>query len=951
MGESGPTYLSAAPAVVWFGSVLGPRTVATWVALKRLHKCSPCETIRSTFAPRFGSVHSLAETIDPDTTVLTDNQRLAREIRLGLAARASSGAGAWRTADVLSFDAWIERTWTDHTDRSGEALPSLLNAAQEQLLWEVCIQTHLEAAAGASLLQISGAARNARAAHALLIAWRCGLAKAFLDEDALAFRAWREAFDTRCREAGWIDLASATDSVIALIPTHKLQLNGSVLLAGFDRLSPQQDELLKALQAIGVEAACWSGPGTAANAVRTSFAAQDDELEAAARWARRLLEDGGSGPIGVVVPDLSGVRTTVERIFDDVLRPGAIVTGDESRPRPFNISLGEPLSRVPVIRDGLLALGLGRGGNAMGCIEQLLGSPHLAGAEEEASNRGVLVAELRRLGEPDIPVQLLLTQARRERCHCPVLATGLDRLQHAIARARTQSCADWVVSFSRWLQVVGWPGERTLNASQRQSVDAFGQLLTQFASLGMVTGMLTVGQALAKLQRLAEERMFQPRTEPAPIQVLGVPDSVGLEFSHLWVTGLHDGVWPSPARPNPLLPISLQRRAGLPHSSPEVELARARRTTADWLSSAHTVVLSHPTRAGDAALRPSRLLAEIPFCEPSGLLRSEVLTYTRQLLSSAPGLETLEDFRAPPLAVGTSVRGGATLFKDQAACPFRAFAAHRLGARGLDTTTPGLDAMERGSLVHEILAQIWTQLDGQSALLGLSAERLGDLVAASVDVALKEWAGRRSVTLRGRFAALERRRLEALCLAWLEQEARRSPFEVDASESDALVTIEGLPVRIRPDRVDRLIGDRYLLVDYKTGDVKLNAWFGDRPDEPQLPLYCTALEQAGDQVAGTAFGVLRVEGTGYLGLADDPSIAPGIETLDTASVAAARLFADWQSLKSEWRTTLEGLARDFMRGDARVDPKAAAVCRFCGLWSLCRVRELSALPADEEDSR
>jgi len=45
------------------------------------------------------------------------------------------------------------------------------------------------------------------------------------------------------------------------------------------------------------------------------------------------------------------------------------------------------------------------------------------------------------------------------------------------------------------------------------------------------------------------------------------------------------------------------------------------------------------------------------------------------------------------------------MVKDQAACPFRAFAAHRLGAEGLQFPHTGLDALERGTLVHRVLAR------------------------------------------------------------------------------------------------------------------------------------------------------------------------------------------------------------------------------------------------------
>jgi hypothetical protein len=57
---------------------------------------------------------------------------------------------------------------------------------------------------------------------------------------------------------------------------------------------------------------------------------------------------------------------------------------------------------------------------------------------------------------------------------------------------------------------------------------------------------------------------------------------------------------------------------------------------------------------------------------------------------------------------------------------------------------------------------------------------------------------------------------------------------------------------------------------------------------------------------------------------------------------------------AHWRTTLEGLARRFAAGDARVDPKDAGACRHCPLPTLCRVGEAAAPalsdPGEDDDA-
>ena len=66
---------------------------------------------------------------------------------------------------------------------------------------------------------------------------------------------------------------------------------------------------------------------------------------------------------------------------------------------------------------------------------------------------------------------------------------------------------------------------------------------------------------------------------------------------------------------------------------------------------------------------------------------------------------------------------------------------------------------------------------------------------------------------------LEETRLVRLVTLWLEYEATRVPFAVEETEAERVVTIAGLSMKLRLDRVDQLIDDSSLVIDYKTGDV------------------------------------------------------------------------------------------------------------------------------------
>jgi ATP-dependent helicase/nuclease subunit B len=178
-------------------------------------------------------------------------------------------------------------------------------------------------------------------------------------------------------------------------------------------------------------------------------------------------------------------------------------------------------------------------------------------------------------------------------------------------------------------------------------------------------------------------------------------------------------------------------------------------------------------------------------------------------------------------------------------------------------------------------------------------------------------------------------RLATLARDWLDVERKRAPFEVAAREEKRLLRVAGLELSGRIDRLDRLASGGNALIDYKTGRPTPNAWQGERPDDPQLPLYALS---APEEIAAVAYAKLQTGGMRYMGFARDKGL-----------VQQAK---DWSALLAGWKQSLEALGAGFAAGDARVDPKnGLATCRYCDLHTLCRVHErLEALSEEENDA-
>ncbi len=884
--------------------------------------------------------------------LLTASHRLARHLLAEYGAHMErAGHAVWETPAILSWSEWLARCWELSPELAAAhgRTALLLTPFQVQALWERLI----EESQGDSLLQVPAAAQTAFEAWRLVQEWRLPLPRAAdaPSEDVAAFAGWARAFEERCRKVHWLDGARLPEVLREAFAERRLATPPELLLAGFDEFTPRQQDLIETLKAAGCRVTVLEPADAPRLAAHTALPDRPAEILAAARWARAALESG-SGRVGIVIPELAAVRHTVARIFDEILVPAALLPQSHELARPYNISLGTVLAEVPLVHTALLILEWADQPLAFPETGSLLRSPFLATAEAEMAQRALLDTELRRLGELKVPVETILRYAAAEAHvgHAPRLAERL-RSWHAAVKAlpRQQPPSAWSESFARLLSLLGWPGERTLTSEEFQAVEAWRKLLPVLSGLDLVRPALSYGEALRFLRRLAAETIFQPQTPEVPVQVLGLLEAAGMEFDRLWVMGLHDGAWPLSPRPNPFLPLAGQRECGLPHASAERELAFARRRTHLLSRSAREVVFSYPQNNGDEILRPSPLIMEyspLPADSPVAALPGGGGQTYEALLQDVGALETLEDARASALPAGAMLSGGTRVFQQQAACPFRAFGEMRLGAKPLEEPQAGLDARTRGNLLHGALAALWRELETHERLCALSDPELARLIGRSVRGAVEPEARRRPQTFTARFSALEQERLRRLLHDWLALEKARAPFRVVACEHRLSVTLGGLGVEARLDRLDETADGQRVLIDYKTGPADPKSWFGERPDEPQLPIYALA---SPEPVAAVLFARLKPGETGFRGLAATAGIAPGAQVLGQHRLTAA--LGSWAGLLGQWRATLEALGAAFRAGDARVDPKTLyETCKYCALTALCRIHERAAPLVEGEDA-
>jgi probable DNA repair protein len=598
------------------------------------------------------------------------------------------------------------------------------------------------------------------------------------------------------------------------------------------------------------------------------------------------------------------------------------------------VSIGPALIEYPMIAAALDVLRLTQGRPAAALVGSLLRAPFLGGAETEQIPRARLDAHLRERGEPRFSLERLRRGPARS--SCPDLSARLAVLLERRIPLRSRAAPSrWAERFASWLEAMGWPGERSLGSDEYQLLERWRVLLDELAGLDAVRPEIDGAEALDRLSGAAAREVFQPRSPETPVQVLGVLEAAGLSFDGLWFAGLHDEAWPPAAHPSPFLPLGLQREHQVPGSSPGRTARWAQKVTDRLLGSAPEIVLSAPGLDGERELRPSPLLVRHPLAD-AGEVAALPLRRLSHELRRDDAVETVSDGRGPQVASGDPVRGGTSLFADQAACPFRGFAHHRLRARALEDHGRGVDARVRGTLVHGTLERLWTRLQGGAALEETDPQGLAAQVEACAEEAVEDEARRRPESLSPRFVELEVARLVAAVGRLLARERERAPFEVVRRESLETLEIGGVSVHVRPDRVDRLGSGGLAVLDYKTGDPRSLGWFEERLEEPQLPIYATGLR--GERIDAVALVHVRPDAATLKGVAREEGVLPGVNAF--VQSREVELFGDFDGLLAHWRQWLEALADEVRRGEAAVAPKKPPqTCRYCDLRALCRVDE------------
>ena len=848
-------------------------------------------------------------------TVLTPHTELSAALLRALErAYQEAGREVWPTPRVRDFRGWLREQHAEQQLAAGGVL-RCLSDFEERELWREIVTGDV---ARPEVLDPGVAARLAQRARRTVveyaIPWAALAAQA--SQETEVFLDWNRQFEERCRALNCLTVESllerceAPHNPIAWLESPSWRPAARAWVARHGRpLAPN--------------------PVARNGIFKLHAKSPDAEIAAAADWARRRLTAEPEFRAWICVPDLATRRAELIDAFDAALAVHRFGFEGDAGVAPYAVAGGTALADYAPVRIALEILDAGAS-LPFTRFSALLRSPYLQDSDDEQSKAALLDVRLRERVPSEAPMSAWL-----ELADATVRAVGIKPAA-AVARLRavhtaltalrgTHRFSDWLPVWLAALDQGPWSQPARWSSFEYQAVQRFRELLTALASADVFFGSHSRDSAQRVLRRAARETLFQPQTGIPPVWVSSQLADPWLSYDGLWVSAMSAESWPAPIETLPLLPVPLQREYGVTSASFEAQQRAAAGLQERWLQRASECVFSYADAADGRASAPSPLLpAGAPILDAAADA-PEPRPHWRAQRGQAPVLERFLDEIGPAFTAVDRTRGVASL-RAQSLCAFRGFANTRLRADGLEQPAPGFNASERGQLVHHVLEHVWSVLRDSYALNTLTQDAERELLEAGADRALQAVCARRDPgpTWRRR----ERTRLRNLVGKWLDMERRRQPFIVDWMERDTRLSSAGLDFNLRIDRADRLLADdARILIDYKTGSANPD-WRGERPDNPQLPIYAVLNPDA--LIAVAYAGVNAAEPCFVFESERADVFKPG--SRKTSLEGAANLGA----LLEVWSARIEALASSLATGHAQVAPTLSA-CRFCHLQGLCRV--------------
>ena len=866
-------------------------------------------------------MNKILSLLEPGITVITATERLAREARsLYAESQKQNNHTAWTSPDIYNFLQYIESTWLDMWPES-----QMINDVHEyHLLQRIINQTH-----GTKLLTIEPTVKAALNTYHQCLKYKIDFKDSEFGsrEESETFVDWIEELESKKSELHLVNRLEIIQFCIDSVDEYKGLLPKHVFMVGFLDLPPLYKSFFDAIESAETQVTFYNSPEKA-NVSLVRHNTTYDELYGIASDISDKLKPYVNNPsdapsIGVVVPSIQTYREKLDYAFTEAISPRLLVESADDTEKPWRFTIGRALAQLPLVEYAQSILRLQAYDNSFEDISVLLLNPLFISAEREGLAE--LEVYFRTRGYRRISLKQIIRYSEDtpiSNGYAPVFAETAQKLLE-LQRTEQENAlpSEWAVRFTQRLEIFQWGLQATLDGSQQQAIEAWNIKLQSLGSLDGVIGSISYSKAMDVLNMVLGEALFMPRSDYAPnIHIMELWDIPDHQYDYLYVISLDASKFPARAMSNPFIPYSLMKDAKMPGSSPDVEHDRAAKAVSYIKRSADNVIISCPFYSDDG-----RDLSASSFFDGWEVKEDNAKEVNVLPLYKTNGtFENVDETIIPVSAEeAIGIKGGVRTLSLHASASFFSFTESRLGVQPFKDPSNGVSPRMQGKCIHAVLEYFWQKVRTSKKLKAMSKTELDAFLN---NIIYRVYDNEKLIPhgiLPEPVLELERKRTHMLASTWLKFEAERTDdFEVVTTEHRLDININGLPVNIVIDRIDKIStddGDKFLVWDYKTGNnVYPQGWNVDTLTDPQLPIYASLADL-------TSLNIERVDGIAFGHITEGKCTAHlktnWCDNFVSRKIATQDVVSSWPQQIDDWKSAIEDLVSSFMEGENTISEK------------------------------
>ncbi len=849
--------------------------------------------------------------------ILTANQRQGRFLRQ----KCSLNTVASNNTELFTFFSWIKNCYLDCQDHAVPGFERrLISPFEEQALWR---QVAEEITSNKPLVNTEQLQKMLKQTADNVLLFQVPLAQLeqSRSEEAALFIQCYKQFVAKLDEH---ELEAPLPSMSRLIQHfEKFPPNiNAIYLYGFAEVPPLFNRLCgQATNALALVRG--DEPAEKLNCIQ--FNSIDEEIESAAHWVKQTLTQDPNQQIAVVVPQLTQLRSIIERQFLKVLEPKRYLNASSCViPSLFDISAGQSLSATACIRCAIDLLIIGQRHTDRDRMLSITQSIYWGAAYNPA--RQSLAEWLACRSEKKISSTTFLSWLKhfegetKKKDLAEAFVYDSSRIislqQQRAWSKKNQTISAWIDWYIDILETLGWPGPQTLSSYDYQCVQVFMEALnTLRCTEPSLVQLNKPSDFHAFLHSWCNSQVFHPEIKIPKVRILGLMEASGLKFDQCRIIGLTEAELPSAPSPDPLLPIALQQKYNTPKSSVEREYHYSKALLNDVVGCARHVTFSYASGGGENEQQNLSPLVE-HYLGPADKIVQQSPDKNDELLrvnlAEKPySLTKVDTGTAPTIPKGSNIRGGAYHLDLYHLNPLYAFFKYRLLVDNRDIPPiAGLDARLRGNLLHDCLALLYKKYDTQTKIKTLTdasdiEAELAPLVNRSMQALLEQ-----ITSMPIEIEEYEKNRLIRSLLSVIKTDAARNPpWKILELEAKKNLVFKDRTLRFRIDRVDTAKG--LVIVDYKTGASSINPLLKKELAAYQLPLYTTVY--AREDIAAVCYLQVEEKDVAYNGIGTENTFR-GIMSPD--KVRGSEISESFHDLIIHWRSSIESTIANIIEGKA-----------------------------------